>query len=86
MASIGAWFQVLIQDIRAWRRGQKRVVPRFGSDGQPSRGRIYSPTSPESSIMKAKSEPVGTLTAKHYGPDGELKGTHTVRAYRPGGE
>jgi hypothetical protein len=70
-------FRVLLADFGAWRRGLRRVAPRFGPSGTPTRGRIYAAAEP--APARAKSEPIVTITARHFGPDGALKGTHVVR-------
>lgn len=64
----------------------KRIAPRFGPNGQPTRGRIYAPKHATEGppVAKATSEPIVTITAVHRWPDGTVKGVHSVRG-RTGG-
>ena len=77
MISPLALLRVLLSDFGAWRCGLRRVAPRFSPSGTPTRGRIYSAPAP--APARAKAEPIVTVVARHFGPDGVLKGEHTVR-------
>ncbi len=39
---MNAWWRAVWEDIKAYRRGQRRVVPRRGVNGVITRGRIYA--------------------------------------------
>jgi len=39
---VNAWWRAVWEDIKAYRRGQRRVVPRRGVNGVITRGRIYA--------------------------------------------
>lgn len=71
---------ILLADVRAWLRGQHRIAPRFTTDGARVRGRIYAPRNAEPiAPLRAKAEPIVNITARHFSPDGSLKGTHVIR-------
>lgn len=59
--------RVLWQDLRAWWRGEHRIVPRFDVNGRVTRGRIYA----------RRNEPEGTMSAKT-----RLKGRMSLRVFR----
>lgn len=40
--TLGDVIRVLTQDLRAWRRGERRIAPRFDVNGRVMRGRIYA--------------------------------------------
>lgn len=60
----------LIEDFKAYRRGEKRVAPRG------TRGRIYAPTEGKSEVgttFRAKADPVATLIMKITRTDGTVE-------------
>jgi hypothetical protein len=42
MPSLADWWSVLRRDVAAWRRGERRIVPRFDVNGRPVSGRTHA--------------------------------------------
>lgn len=63
-AAIKAWFGHVIEDFKAWRRGETRVSPRG------TFGRVYARTAADPSAIAVKAEPTATLTMTIIRADG----------------
>lgn len=67
MPSLEAWVQVLVQDVRAWRRGEHRIAPRFDVNGRMVRGRIYArPDESSGGAMPAKARLKASMSFRVY--------------------
>lgn len=77
---MSVWLRTIWEDLKAWRRGERRVVPRRACNGQITRGRIYAPKRGQTApaLQRAASEPIVTITARHI-RNGEVIGEQVVR-------
>lgn len=62
--------KILREDLKAWRRGERRVVPRFDVNGRLVRGRVYE--------RPGDGAKVGELAVKTRGWQAKM----TLRVYR----
>ena len=70
MAEYRALPRLLLEDFRAWRRGEKRIAPRFDVNGRVVRGRVYAQRNP------------GRVGPPTRASKARLKATMSLRVYR----